>query len=192
MINVLLLSLITGCHVPVLTSPQETGEWTAPLNDWPSNPPPDNLEEQGFEDGETALDLQFIDQNGDSVSLWQFYGYTVLIDISSEWCAPCKELANEVEPTQQDYAEQGFIYLTILAEDNTSQLPNEDTLNKWASDHNIETVPVLGPKADYRSTLVPTGAYPRLILLNDKLTVIKSNIQPVEDRTIRAAIESAL
>lgn len=182
-----------GC-VPVLTSPQDSASqscWESADNTWSSSTPRSDLEATGFGQGETPPDMCMMDQFGNEVSLWQFYGQLILIDVSAEWCAPCQELATEVDHTWKDYEDRGFMYLTILAEDNASQIPNQEVLNQWATDFEI-TAPVLSDSEGYRNQLVPTGAYPRLMLIDRNMRVSVDNVTPANDENIRAKIEEAL
>ena len=189
-----LFSFSVACYIPILTSPEDSSsnEWIAPDNNWPAAQPPDDIDEEGLGQGQVALNLEMKDQNGDRVDLWQFYGMVILVDISSEWCAPCQELALEVEQTYQDYQEQGFMYLSILAEDNSSEIPDQAVLRKWAEDHNIESVPVAATITDMRPVLVPDYSYPRLMLIDRNMKVLNSNISPANDTNIRAEVAGAL
>ena len=100
-----------GC-TPHLVSVEEeiTGlNWEAPENDWPSNEPPNTLEGEGFSEGQVPHDFRVPDQHGDEVSLWQFYGSVILLDISTMWCGPCQQIAREVDEPWKDYRDQGFM-----------------------------------------------------------------------------------
>ena len=179
-----------GACMPVLIS-DGPSDWIEPVNDWALTIPPSETVEEGFRVGETPLDLRMKDQHGNDVSLWQFYGKIVLLDVSAEWCAPCRLLAEETEQTFQEYREDNFMYITLLAEDEFSQLPNQEVLEEWADEYSI-TAPVLADTVDHRPQLVPTGAYPRLILINQDLKVEKANITPAEDSRIREEIEKLI
>ena len=187
--------LFIACYIPVLETPDsaQPSDWEQPSNQWPRDIPPSNTEGEGFDLGQVIEDFRYFDQNGDEVSLWQFYGNVVLFDISAEWCAPCKLLAEEVQHTQDDYADQGFVYVTYIAEGNSSLDPvTQEILSKWAEDHHIPSAPVLGSQDDLRPILVPTQTYPRLILIDRNLKVIEADIFPQNDETIREKILDAL
>ena len=105
-------------------------------------------------------------------------------------CTPPRA-GTEVDHTWKDYEDQGFMYLTILTEDLSSQIPSVEVLEKWASDFSV-TAPVLSDSEGYRTQLVPTGAYPRLILIDRTMEVTIDNVTPANDENIRAKIEDAL
>jgi thiol-disulfide isomerase/thioredoxin len=184
--------LSIGC-VPVLESGEKDSAWEAPENSWPMGEPPAELDDDGFEQGDVARDLRMLDQNGEEVSLWQFYGMVVLLDISAEWCAPCRNLAEETQETQDDYEDQGFIYLTLLGEDNQGDTPvSEAVLDLWAEDFGL-TTPVVSDLVDHRTELVgyPTSSYPRILVIDRAMTVAVDNVIP-QDSEVRNAIESVL
>ena len=61
--------------------------------------------------GEAVTDECVPDQNGDQVSLWQFYGNVWVLDVSTMWCAPCQKLASGLQEIVNDHEEEGFVYL---------------------------------------------------------------------------------
>lgn len=90
-----------------------------------------------------ACDLILKDQNGEYFRLYDHYEKVVILDFSTAWCAPCKEAAATVQETQDLYGESGFIYVTVLIEDENNQIPTEYTAKQWADTYNITTAPVL-------------------------------------------------
>jgi len=191
--SLLLFQVLTGC-VPVLTSPQDTDtgpDWVAPDNDWPSTPPPEGTVGEGFAEGQIPPDFRLLDQTGDIVSLWQFYGLVVVVDLSTMWCAPCRALAADVEATWNDYRDQGFVYVTVLSQDVDGQVPDVPDLQDWASYYGI-TAPILADDGSYTGRVVTNNTFPRLLLLDLDLRIVENDIQPTDDATVRAAVDGLL
>lgn len=186
-----------GC-IPNLTSPgkdsgtDDCAEWVAPENSWRTHAPPECLTSEGVQVGQLIPDMRMMDQHGDELSLWQFYGEVIVIDFSTMWCAPCAALAEEVDETWKEYDDKGFMYLTVLSQDHASNVPDLEELNKWADDHKI-TAPVLQDADGYTDTVIPPGgSYPQIMIVGRDLRIIDTSIEPAEDPTIRAAVEAAL
>ncbi len=182
-----------GC-TPVLTSHPDTGildsgwEWESPENSWPSQEPPNGLVGEGFAEGQVPPDFRFQDQFGDTVSLWQFYGLVVVMDFSTMWCSPCQELAADVDATYTEYKDQGFIYVTILPENVTREIPTQDDLMNWADYFQI-TAPVLADDSGYTYAIVSgDDGFPWIIVLDRELTVYEDQVVPVNDSNIRATV----
>jgi len=199
MLRLLPVAALVAC-VPVLESPDDGDTsnntdcpaWTAPENSWDTNTPPDCLSADGFESGDIAPDMRMMDQHGNELSLWQFYGDVIVIDYSTMWCAPCADLAEEVDHTWKDYVDEGFMYLTVLSQNELSQVPDLEELNKWADDHAI-TAPVLQDASGYTDTVIPPGgSFPQVMIVGRDMRILDVSIEPAEDPTIRAAVESAL
>ncbi|MDP6932320.1 MAG: hypothetical protein QGG40_05360, partial [Myxococcota bacterium] len=113
------------------------------------------------------------------------------LDVSTMWCAPCQELAGEVQATWEDYEDEGFIYLTVLPEDLAGEVPDVEDLNSWADSFGIEA-PVLADGSGFGYELVGSDAYPAIMIVARDLTVAVERVTPAEDATIRAAIEDEL
>ena len=95
-----------GC-VPVLTSPQDSADqscWETVDNDFRITTPR-LTGNNWFGIGETPPDMCMKDQSGRRLS--GKYGQVVLLDISAEWCAPCQELATEVDHTWKELQTKG-------------------------------------------------------------------------------------
>ena len=115
-----------------------------------------------------------------------------MLDVSTTWCGRCRELAADVELVQQEYDEYGFVYITILLENDYSQIPTIEELQEWGETYQIVSAPILTPEQDYRHILAPTGSYPRLIVLDKSLQVQNDNIFPHEPVVIAEQVESNL
>ena len=189
----MIFTLLISC-VPVLTSQEDSGVsscWMQAENEWESTTPR-NLVAEGFGIGQTPPDMCMLDQNGDSVSLWQFFGQVVGLDISAEWCAPCQELAGGVDHTWQEFKDHGVMYLTLLTQDENANKPTQEVLQSWSADYGI-TAPVLSDIENYEPQLIPAGtAYPKVMLFDRTMTIQIDAINPATDEVIREAIIDAL
>jgi thiol-disulfide isomerase/thioredoxin len=188
-----LLALFAMSCTPHLVSEVDeiTGEnWVAPENSWDAATPPANLKATGFGVGRVPEDFRLKDQFGDEVSLWQFYGDVILVDISTMWCGPCQLIAREVSETWHDYRDQGFTYLTLLPEDLGGDVPDNADLNTWADDFGIDA-PVLSDGARYGYRVEPDELWPVVMLVDRRMKVIVERI-PANEDAIREAIEAAL
>jgi hypothetical protein len=166
-------------------------EWARPSNRWFAAPPPRDLVAEGLGEGQVAPNFMLMDQFGDTVSLWQFYGLVVAIDVSPMWCGPCKVLAAEVDATWRQYESSGFMYLTLLIENEGGDIPDLDELNLWAEAYDIAS-PVLADDAGYGLDIAFDGSYPTVMVLDRSLRVSAARVRPADADNIRAAIESAL
>ena len=181
-----------GCTPHLVSEKEEiTGlNWDAPDNRWPLSEPPNTLVGEGFNEGQVPYDFRFPDQHGDEVSLWQFYGSVILLDISTMWCGPCQQIAREVDETWKDYRDQGFMYLTVLPEDLEKGSVSESDLNQWASNFGIDA-PVIADNEGYGYMVEPNRVWPVVMLIDRDMTVVAERIAP-NDEAIRNAIEGAL
>ncbi len=179
---------------PHLTSPpgtDDTGAWEAPENSWPvGEPPPADLEGEGFSEGQVVPEVRLLDQYGDEVSLWQFYGMVLALDVSTGWCAPCAALADEVDAVAADYADQGFVYVTIMPENSQGAPPSQEDLQAWAAEHGI-TQPILADDQGWGYQIAVEG-FPHVAVVGRDLRVAVAKVSPTQDDAIRAAIEDAL
>lgn len=185
--------IVSGC-VPHLTSKdngEPTGTWSPPENSWTVGEPPSDLEGEGFAEGEYVPDFLLQDQNGDDVSLWQFYGLAIVLDISTMWCSPCQDLAEEAEATYQDYKDLGMVYITVLPEDAEGADPTVEDLQAWVDAFHL-TSPVVGdPGKEFSGEAVPDDSYPMLLVIDQEMRVYE-DVVPPSDAGIRDALDELL
>ncbi|MBN2799611.1 MAG: TlpA family protein disulfide reductase [Deltaproteobacteria bacterium] len=190
----MLLLALAGCvpHLYTEDTGSEPWSWEAPENDWPMGEPPYGLVGSGFDEGEVVPDFRLLDQRGQTVSLWQFYGQVILLDLSTMWCSPCQDLAAHTEESWEAYRDQGFVYLTVLAEDIQGQDPEVDDLVFWADNFGI-SAPVLGdPGKRWSSLLGANLDYPRVWVVGRDLSVVEVLPPAPTDAMVVAAIEGHL
>ena len=185
-----MLLLLFAC-IPELTS-QKVGACAEglPENEWPVGEPPVNLDGEGFEVGEVVPDQCVPDQHGDDVALWQFYGRVWVLDVSTMWCAPCQELARGLPEVMVHFADEEFSYVTVLAEDLGSDVPDQAELTEWATTFEI-TQPVLADEVGFTSGIVRNGVYPAVLVVGRDM-VVQTRLDVPSDEAIVEAVEGEL
>lgn len=189
----LVLGFAMGCVPELYTSGQgDPGAvWAPPpTNAWEVSAPPEGLSAQGYQVGQVPPDLRLVDQFGDEVSLWQFYGDVVLLDISTMWCAPCQELALHTQETQEDYEGRGFTYVTVLQQDTEGGDVELSEVNQWVDAFGIEA-PVLADPDRLTEVAISQGQYPAVLVIGRDMRV-HDRVATVTDAEVREAIEDAL
>jgi thiol-disulfide isomerase/thioredoxin len=177
--------------IPDLTSPKvgacAEGQ---PDNAWFHGDPPSSLQGEGFEPGEVVTDQCVPDQNGEQVSLWQFYGNVWVLDVSTMWCQPCQDLARGLQDIADSYEPEGFTYLTVLAQDLGSDVPDQAELQQWADTFDIAS-PIVADDVGFTSSVVRNGSYPAVLIIGRDATVVERLDLP-SDEAIAEAVEAAL
>mgnify|MGYP003335190595 FL=1 len=151
---------------------------------------PDDLVGQGLDVGEIAPEFRLLDQYGQEVSLWQFYGMIIVLDVSTMWCRPCQELAEGAQAIADDYRDDDVMYITLLAQDLGSDVPDQAELQEWSDEFELYE-PILADESGYSYQVVPDNAFPGVVLIDRDMSV-SDRIQPATDDTIRAAIDDTL
>lgn len=195
------LVFATACAPRLYTDGSEDLAWVAPENSWEKAQPPASLTGEGFSVGQVALDVRGEDQFGDEVSLWQFYGKLIVLDIATMWCGPCQELGQSTESFNAEYAERGVLHLTVLLENEDGVGPTQEELEKWATLPSLDpdspydriTSPILSdPKGQSGSIrAVRNNQYPVPLLLGRDMRVLE-RIAPVTKAAIEEAVDEAL
>jgi len=181
---------LQGCVPDLTSSGANAGPWEAPENQWPLREPPANLVGTGFAEGQVPPDFRLLDQHGDEVSLWQFYGSVVLLDVSTMWCGPCQEIAGHTEATYDSFKDDGFMYLTVLHEDVENRPPTTEDLEEWAAGFGI-SAPILADGDQATGAAVTQGQYPAVIVIGRDMTIV-DRPRSLDAATIDGAIEDAL
>ena len=110
--------------------------------DWVGNTPV-RWSTCGTRGGEHPCNLVLLDQNGEEFELYEHYGKSIVVDFSAGWCGPCRRAADVVQEHADAFAPQGLLYITVLIETSTGQVPTVTDAQEWADDHNITSAPVL-------------------------------------------------
>lgn len=141
--------------------------------------------------GERFLRLQLVDQNGEMVDLYDFYneeGIPIVIDISAEWCPPCRALSSWIEggDDPNNYGSlwesgprrvrRGRVHwVTVMSEDVLGNAPDADLAVRWADEYPSPDIPVLADASQYAPDYAALPFWPTVLLLEPDLTLAEVN-----------------
>ena len=158
---------------------------------------------QQIDIGDKACNFTLLDQNGDVWELYEHEGKVILIDFSTALCYPCQMAGAYTQGIQDDYAEQGFYFVTVLLENKYGEEPSELDIDALVNDHNVTTAPVLqgskdkmidsqdGSVAEPGVTGYLLGAYPTYIYIGRDMKFYAGHVGFSEEY-IRQKIEEGL
>jgi len=158
-----------------------------PDNSWyhaPADEVPADLAGSGTRPGDVFGDFSFVDQFGDDVELYQFYGKVVQIALVAEWCGICRDEAPDIDAVGTALADDAVI-ITILMEDSSGRTPDTDTAARWADDLGV-TGPVLAGPGDLGASV--RGGFPTLPLLDREMVIVTDDNFPFSSRAIEDVI----
>jgi thiol-disulfide isomerase/thioredoxin len=136
------------------------------IGGWPYNPEKDAITDPGWDepayDGATLPRFVDLDQYGQSVDIYDFanQGVPVLLDMSTEWCAPCNKVADWLGGEEDalveypwwreeyrcipDLVNKGHVlWVTVLYEDGSHNNATLEVAERWHAAHPHDLIPVL-------------------------------------------------
>jgi peroxiredoxin len=133
----------------------------------------------GFNVGDVAPNWTLVDQHGDEVELYQFYGTAVLLDVFAEWCGPCQAHAPTGEEIWQEIEDRGVTIIGMMQENADGSPPNGPTdPARWADAYGL-THPVLADTAGNANTFATIGGgFPTYPLIGPDMTVMYADVYP--------------
>ena len=98
------------------------------------------IADYGGEEGSLMADFTAKNQNGQNISLYNYFGKMVLINFSADWCSPCRSEASVLNDLFKAYKDRGFIIITLLISGDNSAWTHEYKLEFPLLDDRLELI----------------------------------------------------
>ncbi len=112
--------------------------------------------------------------SGDSVSLGQFSGDVVLLNIWATWCAPCEQEMPSIQRLYQEMSPEGLKIVSVSIDDD-----QPDAVRRWLADRKL-TFEVLQDRSHEIERIYQTTGVPESFVIDRHGVIVKKVIGPVE------------
>ena len=168
--GIVTLALLTAC-TSCGSAELKTNETAGPVDPYPFA----TWEECSQVAGDNPCNFTLKDQHDEEVSLYDFYGSTIVLDLSAMWCGPCRAAAMDVQATVERFAGKDVRYITVLIDNLQGTEPTLNDVQSWADMYGITTEPVLqGSRAllnGHPTQGWPLSSWPTFILITSEMEV---------------------
>jgi thiol-disulfide isomerase/thioredoxin len=145
----------------------------------------------GFEVGNVIPNATLVDQNGDSIEIYDLHGTVLLLDVFAMWCGPCQAHAPDGEVLSQDLQNEDFELIALMQENVSGGAPTSADAMDWADSYGL-THPVLADADNtynYFATL--GGGYPTYPVVGPDMRVVLVDLyyEGVNSTSLRSVLE---
>lgn len=189
-----------GAEVEAGSDPVAPFSWPFGSGEWPDfsdEAAAAGVDGTRYAMGEVFPNFTTLDQFGNEVELYQFYGMVILLDFSAGWCGPCRQAAMESEEMWETYREDGFIILHAIIDNNSGGAVEQSFLEGWADQYGIN-FPVIdgddsgGPDQAYNGLYrsgLNEGYIPYMVMMDTNMVLVEQFVGAGNERTIERKIE---
>jgi thioredoxin-related protein len=149
----------------------------------------------GYEVGFHTCDFILLNENGEEVNLYDFYGKTIILDFSTMWCYYCQQAAYDIKETLELFENDDIVYITILIENWTGDVPSQTDIIDWTTQFNLTSPVLAGSKEEIIDPTMEEGfdvsSWPMFFFI-DKEMMMNNYIRGYNQEMINTAIANAL
>jgi len=137
-----------------------------------------------------AQDFSAYDMNGKKISLSDFKGKVVLVDVWATWCGPCVQEIPHLKELEKAYHNKDLVVMSISIDPATDQ-------QKWVNYVKYNQLPGVqlfggeGPKSEV-TRMHNINSIPRFLLYNKKGELVDSDAPRPSDSALRKKIDKLL
>lgn len=119
--------------------------------------------------GSTGVDFTLQDARGKSISLSQYKGKYIYIDVWATWCKPCKEEYPFLTKLAKEYSEEDLVVLSVSIDKKF------DTWTKYLNENKLGGIHLYTGADSKFVQFYDIGAIPRFILIDRDGKVVNSD-----------------
>ena len=123
--------------------------------------------------GADSPKFNYPDTNGKNVSLDDFKGKYVYVDVWATWCGPCKGEIPFLKKLDEEYKDKKIVFVSL----SIDEMKNKDKWLKMVKDENLQGVQIMADKA-WNSDFVKAyniRGIPRFILIDKEGKILNDN-----------------
>lgn len=144
-------------------------------NHWIAFDSPDSLNGTEYRFGQVVPNFTLMDQYGEEVSLYQFYGMVIMVEIGATWCPYCNSSADHAEELLESYDGDCVMFLYLLIEDENGNPPDLADVQYWAEHYELNFPVLADPHATIANAL-GTNGIPTFFFI-DREMVLRSKVE---------------
>ena len=126
----------------------------------------------GFEKGVSAPNFNLPDLNGNMVSLTDFKGKVVLLNVWATWCLPCVEEMPSMEKLYQKLKDEGLVILSVSIDEKGAEV-----VRPFMKNHKL-SFPALTDAEGKTKTLYQITGVPESFIIDKDGSIVEKIIGP--------------
>ncbi|SMO74634.1 TlpA family protein disulfide reductase [Solitalea koreensis] len=141
-----------------------------------------------FKPGEKAINFTYPDAAGKQVSLTDFKGKIVLVDVWATWCGPCKRELPSLKQLEQEFHGKDVVFLSVSVDEDK----DKEKWLKMIKDEQLGGVQLFASGWSQIAQAYGIKGIPRFMLFDRNGNVINVDAPRPSDPALKAVLENQL
>ncbi len=146
----------------------------------------DNIEDNNIKWG-NAPDFTLTTIDGENITLSDYLGKVIVIDLMATWCPPCVQQMGQLEFVVDEFEDQ----IVVLSIDVDTTETKDDIINKFGKYTDKWTFVMDNPREDVGSTY-QVSAIPKIVIISQNGNIYYSHVGYTDYSTISGKIKELL
>ena len=138
-------------------------------------PSPITWEDCSYTVTDHPCDFSLENEKGETVTLYQYYGKPIILDLSAMWCSYCQVAAGESESLLDNHNDNNLIWITVLFDDLSGGPVEQSDLQLWVDNFELkDSITLSGDRSDIDPSGLngfPVQSWPTFIFINQEMIV---------------------